>query len=88
MEQVKQIEIILDLDINQVSENELTEILYEAFKEKGYTPTDKPVVVREGKISSVRAVKNDSQEEVELYAFAKVLKKGDKAKTYISARVV
>jgi len=88
MEQVKQIEMILNLDINQIPESELTEVLYNAFKEKGYIPTDKPIVVREGKISSVRAVEKDSQEEVELYTFAKVIKKGDKAKTYISARVV
>ncbi len=88
MEQVQQIELLLDIDINSLSEEELTEILKKAFEDKGYIPTDTPVVVREGKISSIRAVEKDTQEEVELYAFAKVLKKDGKAKTYISARIV
>ncbi len=88
MEEVKQIEILLDVDINELDEEQLTEVLKKAFEEKGFVPTDTPVVVREGKISSIRAVEKDTQEEVELYAFAKVLKKDGKSKTYISARIV
>ena len=88
MEEVKQIEILLDVDINELDEEQLTEVLKKAFEEKGFVPTDTPVVIREGKISSIRAVEKDTQEEVELYAFAKVLKKDGKSKTYISARIV
>jgi hypothetical protein len=88
MENVQQIEILLDIDINTLSEDQLTDILKKAFEEKGYIPSDTPVVVREGKISSIRAVEKDTQEEVELYAFAKVLKKKGNPKTYISARIV
>ncbi len=88
MEKVQQLELLLDVDINALSEEELTDVLKKAFEEKGYIPTDTPVVVREGKISSIRAIEQETQEEVELYAFAKVIKKDGKAKTYISARIV
>ncbi|WP_457625363.1 hypothetical protein [Persephonella sp.] len=89
MEQVKQITIVLDdVDIDRLSEEELTDLLMEAFGEKGYTPSDKPVVVRKGKVSSVRAVENQSQEEVEIYAVAQVLNKNGKVKTVITGRVV
>jgi len=88
MENVQQIEILLDVDINALSEDQLTDVLKKAFEEKGYIPADTPVVVREGKISSIRAIEKDTQEEVELYAFAKVLRKKENTKTYISARIV
>ncbi|NPA53705.1 MAG: hypothetical protein GXO21_03445 [Aquificae bacterium] len=88
MEKVQQLEILLDIDINALSEEELTDILKKAFEEKGYIPRDTPVVVREGKISSIRAIEKETQEEVELYTFAKVIKKDKKVKTYISARIV
>ncbi len=88
MEQVGQVEFLIDKDIFSLSEEERTKVLKEEFEKHGYIPTDEPVVVREGKISSVRAVEKNTQEEVELYVFAKVIKKGDKLKTYISAKVV
>ncbi|SNZ06369.1 hypothetical protein SAMN06265182_0653 [Persephonella hydrogeniphila] len=89
MEQVKQIMIVLDgIDIENVPEDELTDILMDTFKDKGYTPTDRPVVVRKGKVSSIRAVENDSQEEVEIYTVAQVINKDGKLKTVITGRVV
>ncbi len=89
MEQVKQIMIILEgINIEEFSEEELTDILVDTFQDKGYTPTDRPVVVRKGKISSIRAVENDSQEEVEIYALAQVVNKNGKVKTLITGRVV
>lgn len=88
MEQVGQIEFLIDKDIFSLSEEKRTKVLKEEFEKHGYIPTDEPVVVREGKISSVRAVEKDTQEEVELYVFAKVIKKGDTSKTYISTKVV
>jgi len=89
MEQVKQITVTLnDLNIEDLPEEELTDILIDAFKEKGYTPTDRPVVVRKGKISSIRAVENDTQEEVEIYALAQVINKDGKVRTVITGRVV
>ncbi len=88
MEQVGQIEFLIDKDIFSLPEEERTKVLKEEFEKHSYIPTDEPVVVREGKISSIRAVEKDTQEEVELYVFAKVIKKGDTQKTYISAKVV
>ncbi len=89
MEQVKQIMIILEgINIEDFSEEELTDFLIDAFREKGYTPTDRPVVVRNGKISSIRAVENDSQEEVEIYALAQIVNKNGNVKTVITGRVV
>ena len=89
MEQVKQIMIILEgINIEDFSEEELTDFLIETFREKGYTPTDRPVVVRNGKISSIRAVENDSQEEVEIYALAQIVNKNGNVKTVITGRVV
>ncbi|WP_456383585.1 hypothetical protein [Persephonella sp.] len=89
MEQVKQLMIVMDgVDIVCLDEEALTELLLEKFREEGYQPTDRPVVVREGKISSIRAVESDSQEEVEIYAFAKVLRKDDGVRTVITGRVV
>ncbi|NPA16153.1 hypothetical protein [Persephonella sp.] len=89
MEQVKQLMIVMDgVDIACLDEEALTELLLEKFGEEGYQPTDRPVVVREGKISSIRAVESDSQEEVEIYAFAKVLRKDDGVRTVITGRVV
>lgn len=89
MEDVKQIMIVLDdIDIEQLDEDKLTDILINAFKKQGYTPTDRPVVVRRDKISSIRAVENESQEEVEIYALAQVLNKDGKVKTVITGRVV
>ena len=89
MEQVKQITITLDdIDIEDISEEELTDILIDAFRKKGYTPTDRPVVVRKGKISSIRAVENDTQEEVEIYALAQVINRDGEVRTVITGRVV
>ena len=89
MEDVKQIMIVLnDIDIEQLDEDKLTDVLMDAFKKQGYTPTDRPVVVRKGKISSIRAVENDTQEEVEIYALAQILNKNGKTKTVITGRVV
>ncbi len=88
MEPVKQIEFFINGNIYELSEIDRTEVLKKHFEKHGYIPTDEPVVIREGKISSVRAVEKDSQEEVELYVFSKVLGKENSRKTYISAKVV
>ncbi|WP_457640098.1 hypothetical protein [Persephonella sp.] len=89
MENVKQIMVVLDgIDIRSADEESLTDVLMEAFREKGYMPTDRPVVVRAGKVSSIRAVENSSQEEVEIYAVAQVIEKNGSIKTVITGRVV
>ncbi|MBK3333260.1 hypothetical protein GWK41_09275 [Persephonella atlantica] len=88
MEQVKQITVVIDGDITDYDEETATDILMEKFEEKGYIPTDRPVVVRVGKVSSIRAVEKESQEEVEIYAVAQVLNKNGSKKTVISGRVV
>ncbi len=88
MEQIGQIEFLIDRNIFSLSEEERTKVLKEEFEKHGYIPTDEPVIVREGKISSVRAIEKENQDEVELYVFAKVIKKGDNSRTYISAKVV
>jgi hypothetical protein len=89
MEEVKQITIVIDeIDIEELNEDQLTELLVEKFKEAGYIPTDRPVVVRVGKMSSIRAVENDTQEEVEIYTFAQILNKNGSKKSVITGRVV
>jgi len=85
---VKQVRVIIDGDINRIDEDKLTEMLTAGFEREGYLPADKPVVVREGKVSSIRAVELDTQEEVEIYALAQVFKKDGKVKTVITGRVV
>jgi len=89
MEQVKQIILVMEnTDINKLDEESLTELIEFHLRRKGYIPADRPVVVREGKVSSIRAVALATQEEVEIYALAQVFQKNGKVKTVITGRVV
>ncbi|MDQ7055091.1 MAG: hypothetical protein Q9M89_00725 [Persephonella sp.] len=88
MEQVKQITVEIDGDITDYDEETATQILMEKFEEQGYIPADRPVVVRVGKVSSIRAVEKESHEEVEIYTVAQVINKNGAKKTVITGRVI
>ena len=77
MEQPKELTFIIE---NLNIDNETEEIVREKFNEKlqefGYRLIDNTAVIRNGKISSMRGLEISTQEEVEMYVFAKQTPKG------------
>lgn len=77
MEQPKELSFIIEnLDIEKEKEEKVRKIFNEKLKEFGYTLIDDTAVIRNGKISSMRGLELDTQEEVEMYVFAKQTPKG------------
>ncbi len=77
MEQPKELSFIVEnLDINKEDEKIAREKFNERLKEFGYTLIDETAVVRNGKLSSMRGLEIETNEEVEMYVFAKQTPKG------------
>ena len=77
MEQPKELSFIVEnLDINKEDEKVVREKFNEKLKEFGYTLIDETAVVRNGKLSSMRGLEVETNEEVEMYVFAKQTPKG------------
>ena len=77
MEQPKELSFIIEnLDIEKENEENVRQKFNEKLKEFGYTLIDDTAVIRNGKISSMRGLEIDTQEEVEMYVFAKQTAKG------------
>ena len=77
MEQPKELSFIIeDLDINKETEENVRKKFNEKLKGFGYTLIDNTAVIRNGKISSMRGLEMETQEEVEMYVFAKQTAKG------------
>ncbi len=74
MEQPKELTFIIEgLNLENSSEEEIRKVFNEKLKEFGYQLIDETAVVRANKISSMRGLEINSQEEVEMYVFAKQL---------------
>ncbi len=77
MEQPKELTFIIEnLEINKEDERVVREKFNEKLKEFGYTLIDETAVVRDGKLSSMRGLEIETNEEVEMYVFAKQTPKG------------
>ncbi|RUM57741.1 MAG: hypothetical protein DSY60_03755 [Persephonella sp.] len=77
MEQPKELSFIIEnLEINKEDERVVREKFNEKLKEFGYTLIDETAVVRDGKLNSMRGLEIETQEEVEMYVFAKQTPKG------------
>ncbi len=77
MEQPKELSfIIANLEINKEDERVVREKFNKKLKEFGYTLIDETAVLRNGKLSSMRGLEIETQEEVEMYVFAKQTPKG------------
>ncbi len=89
MEEVKELIIKLEgIDIRDPSQEELaSERFKEEMKKHGYFPTDNLIVLRPGKMTSIRALQ-ENDEEAEMYAFSVVKEKDGKPTTYVSLKIV
>ena len=77
MEQPKELRFIIEgLDINKEKEDNVRQIFDKKLREFGYQLIDDTAVIRNGKISSMRGLEIKTQEEVEMYVFAKQTGKG------------
>ncbi len=77
MEQPRELSFIIEnLEINKEDERVVREKFNEKLKEFGYTLIDETAVVRNGKLSSMRGLEIETNEEVEMYVFAKQTPKG------------
>ena len=76
MEEVKDLTFFLK-NINFDNEELLRNSFNEKLKEFGYSLIDENAVIRNGKLSSMRGIELKTQEEVEMYVFAKLLPNGE-----------
>ena len=77
MEQPKELSFIIEnLEINKEDERVVRERFNEKLKEFGYTLIDETAVIRNNKLSSMRGLEIETNEEVEMYVFAKQTPKG------------
>ncbi len=72
MENVKDLSFFLK-NVNFEDEEILRNSFNEKLKEFGYSLIDENAVIREGKLSSMRGIELKTQEEVEMYVYAKSL---------------
>ena len=77
MEQPKELSFLIkDLKLSKLDEDTVRERFNDKLKEFGYTLIDDTAVLRNNKISSMRGLEIKTQEEVEMYVFAKETDKG------------
>ncbi|ACO03683.1 MAG TPA: hypothetical protein DEP48_09870 [Persephonella sp.] len=84
MENVQNINLILDIDIDRESEEDIASAFSKAIEEKGFKLSDNTVSLRNNRLSSIRAVDTASGEEVEMYAFSRSVN----GKTIISLKII
>jgi len=86
LEQPKELNFIVEnLDLENNSEENIRKIFNEELKKYGYQLIDETAVIRANKISSMRGLEIDTQEEVEMYVFAKQLPQN---KVYFSIKIL
>ncbi len=89
MEDVKTLVIILEgVDIRDPEQEEIaTEKFKEEMQKHGYFPTDNVIVLRDKKMTSIRALQ-ENDEEAEMYAYSQVKEENGKPKTVVMLKIV
>ncbi len=90
--EVKNITVVLEgIDIRDPSQEQIASDKFkEEMEKQGFIPTDNLIVLRDGKMTSIRAVEIGApDEEAEIYAFSKVIEdKEGNVKTVVSMKIV
>ncbi len=84
MDNIRSFDLIINIDLENDSENKIISVFSKALEEKGFKLSDGTVTLRNNRLSSIRVVDKYSGEELEMYAFSKTTG----SKTFISVKIV
>ncbi len=90
MSDIKHLTIIMEgIDVSDDNQEILaSDKFIEEMKKNDYLPTDNYVVLRDKKMSNIRAKRISTQEDVEVYAYTQVKKENGTVKTIVSMKIV